>query len=57
MPIELQAPLAVAQHLLEAPAKAAAELASGALEELEKESGGLTAGDTKADAAEKVSVA
>ncbi|KAI0737353.1 hypothetical protein C8Q80DRAFT_1213874 [Daedaleopsis nitida] len=49
VPAELQAPLAVAQHLLEAPAKAPEP--SGAREELEKENGAAL-GDAKEDAIE-----
>ena len=54
MPAELQTPLAVALHLLEAPVKAP-EGPSGAPEEQEKESGGA-ASDGKEDATENVSV-
>ena len=55
MPAALQTPLAVAQHLLEAPVKAAEGPACGAVEELEKEGGGA-AGEAKEDSAgEKVS--
>ena len=55
MPAALQAPLAVAQHLLEAPVKAAEDPARGAEEELENEGGGA-AGEGKEEAGEKVSV-
>ncbi|TBU42649.1 hypothetical protein BD309DRAFT_1001682 [Dichomitus squalens] len=50
LPAELQTPLAVAQHLLEAPVKAS-EGPSGAPEEQEKEGGGA-ASDATEDAAE-----
>ena len=55
VPAALQTPLAVAQHLLEAPVKAAEDPARGAEEELEKE-GGSAAGEGKEEAGEKVSV-
>ena len=54
MPAELQTPLAVGLHLLEAPVKAL-ERFSGAPEEQEKDSGGA-ASNGKDDATENVSV-